>query len=131
MGFPGETDGQFQNTVGLLEELRLDVAHLARYSPRPGTPAYRNLTDDVSIDEKLRRFRILEELQEQIVAEINSHLMGTQQEVLFEAMVRGKWRGRTRTNKLVFVESQEDLIGTLRQVYITWTGPWSMQANLI
>jgi tRNA-2-methylthio-N6-dimethylallyladenosine synthase len=131
VGFPGETESQFQNTVSLLEELKLDVAHLARYSPRPGTPAFRNLPDDVPANEKLRRFRVLEQLQEQIVENINSRLLATQQEVLFETRIKGRWRGRTRTNKLVFVESQDNLAGTLRQVTITWTGPWSMQATLV
>jgi tRNA-2-methylthio-N6-dimethylallyladenosine synthase len=130
VGFPGETEAQFQGTVDLLEGLRLDVAHLARYSPRPGTPAYRNLSDDVSAREKLRRFRILEELQERVVGEINACLLGTCQEVLFEDRVKDRWRGRTRTNKLVFVDSNENLKGQLRTVQITWTGPWSMQATL-
>lgn len=131
VGFPGETDIQFQRTVELLEELKLDVAHLARYSPRPGTPAFRNMTDDVTAKEKMRRFRVLEELQERIVGEINARLLGSEQEVLFEDKVKGRWRGRTRTNKLVFVESQENLAGQLRNVRITWTGPWSMQATLV
>ncbi len=130
VGFPGETDAQFQGTVDLLEELRLDVAHLARYSPRPGTPAYRNMNDDVPAREKLRRFRILEELQERVVGEINARLLGGQQEILFEDRVKNRWRGRTRTNKLVFVESGENLKGQLRSVQITWTGPWSMQATI-
>jgi tRNA-2-methylthio-N6-dimethylallyladenosine synthase len=131
VGFPGESDEQFQRTADLLEELRLDVAHLARYSPRPGTPAYRNMIDNITAGEKLRRFRVLEELQECIVGEINARLMGTEQEVLFEEKVKDSWRGRTRTNKLVFVESAENLSGQLRNVQITWTGPWSMQATLL
>ena len=131
VGFPGETDIQFQHTVELLEDLKLDVAHLARYSPRPGTPAYRNLSDDVTAKEKMRRFRVLEELQERIVGEINARLLGSEQEVLFEDMVKGRWRGRTRTNKLVFVESPQNLAGQLCNVHITWTGPWSMQATLV
>jgi tRNA-2-methylthio-N6-dimethylallyladenosine synthase len=52
-------------------------------------------------------------------------------EVLFEDKVRGRWRGRTPTNKLVFVQSDENLRGQVRQVQITWTGPWSMQGALI
>jgi tRNA-2-methylthio-N6-dimethylallyladenosine synthase len=44
--------------------------------------------------------------------------------------VRGRWKGRTPTNKLVFVESADDLRGQLRRVQVTWTGPWSMQATL-
>jgi tRNA-2-methylthio-N6-dimethylallyladenosine synthase len=130
VGFPGETDDQFLSTVNLLEDLRLDVAHLARYSPRPGTPAFRNMSDDVPANEKLRRFRILEDLQERVVGEINARLLGTHQEVLFEDRVKNRWRGRTRTNKLVFVQNDENLTGQLRSVKITWTGPWSMQATL-
>jgi tRNA-2-methylthio-N6-dimethylallyladenosine synthase len=128
VGFPGETETQFQHTVDLLEDLRLDIAHLARYSPRPGTPAFRNMSDDVPAKEKLRRFRVLEELQERVVGEINTRLLGSQQEVLFEDRVKNRWRGRTRTNKLVFVESDENLTGQLCSVQITWAGPWSMQA---
>jgi tRNA-2-methylthio-N6-dimethylallyladenosine synthase len=131
VGFPGETDVQFQHTVELLEELKLDIAHLARYSPRPGTPAYRNMSDDVTAKEKMRRFRVLEELQERIVGDINARLLGSEQEVLFEDKVKDRWRGRTRTNKLVFAESLENLAGQLRKVNITWTGPWSMQATLV
>ncbi|HLA96815.1 MAG TPA: MiaB/RimO family radical SAM methylthiotransferase, partial [Anaerolineales bacterium] len=130
VGFPGESEAQFQRTVDLLAELRLDVAHLARYSPRPGTVAERRLPDDVPEGEKWRRFRLLEELQERIAAEINIRYLGEKVEVLFEEQVRGRWKGRTPTNKLVFVESAEDLRGQVRTVQINWTGPWSMQATL-
>ncbi len=130
VGFPGETEEQFQHTYDLLEELRLDVAHLARYSVRPGTVAERRLPDDVPDEEKWRRFRLLEEQQERITGEINAGYLGESVEVLFEERVRGRWRGRTPTNKLVFVESPEDLRGHLRQVRVTWAGPWSMQAVL-
>lgn len=130
VGFPGETEGQFQRTFDLLEELRLDVAHLARYSPRPGTLADRRMPDDVPEEEKWRRFRSLEEQQERIVGEINNGYLGKTVEVLFEDQVRGRWRGRTPNNKLVFVESQQNLHARLQPVTITWSGPWSMQAVL-
>jgi tRNA-2-methylthio-N6-dimethylallyladenosine synthase len=78
----------------------------------------------------MRRFRMLEELQEQVVAEINSRYLGETVEVLFEEKVKNRWKGRTPTNKLVFVESDEDLKGKILPVTVTWTGPWSMQANL-
>lgn len=130
VGFPGENDAQFQRTYDLLAELRMDVAHLARYSTRPGTVADRRMVDDVSEDEKWRRYRALETLQEGIAAEINALYLGQQVEVLFEDRVRGRWRGRTPTNKLVFVESDQDLRGRLLDVTITWTGPWSMQGAL-
>jgi tRNA-2-methylthio-N6-dimethylallyladenosine synthase len=131
VGFPGETDEQFMETYRVLSDLRLDVAHLARYSPREGTVSARRMEDDVSAEEKMRRFRLLEELQEQIVGEINAQYLGQTVEVLFEEKVKGRWKGRTPTNKLVFVESDEDLRGQALPVSVTWAGPWSMQASLI
>jgi tRNA-2-methylthio-N6-dimethylallyladenosine synthase len=84
----------------------------------------------VTAEEKMRRFRMLEDLQEKIVGEINAKLLGQKVDVLFEEKVKGRWRGRTPTNKLVFVESENDLHGKVVPVTITWTGPWSMQAKL-
>jgi len=130
VGFPGETEAQFQRTYDLLEELRLDVVHLARYSERPGTLAARKLADDVPEEEKMRRFRLIEALQEGISAEINSRYLGKHVPVLFEEKVKGRWRGRTPTNKLVFVDSDRDLRGQTEDVLITWTGPWSLLGRL-
>ncbi len=130
VGFPGESEEQFMQTYRLLEELRLDVAHLARYSPRPGTVSERRFQDDIPTGEKMRRFRLLEDLQEKIVSEINAGYLGRRVEVLFEDKVKGRWRGRTPTNKLVFLETEQDLRGKVLPVSITWTGPWSMQASL-
>ncbi len=130
VGFPGETEAQFMETFRVLSDLRLDVAHLARYSSREGTVATRSMADDISEEEKMRRFRLLEDLQEQIVGEINQKYLGEKVDVLFEDKTKGRWRGRTPTNKLVFVESDEDLRGRIESVKVTWAGPWSMQAAL-
>jgi tRNA-2-methylthio-N6-dimethylallyladenosine synthase len=130
VGFPGETEEQFMQTYQLLADLKLDVAHLARYSVREGTVAARRMADDVSEEEKMRRFRMLETLQEQIVAGINARFLGESVDVLFEEKVRNRWKGRTPTNKLVFVESEEELHGKVLPAKVTWTGPWSMQAML-
>jgi tRNA-2-methylthio-N6-dimethylallyladenosine synthase len=130
VGFPGESETQFMETYRLLADLRLDVAHLARYSPRPGTVAERRFADDVPEEEKMRRFRMLEELQEKIVGEINSRYLGEKVEVLFEDKVKDRWRGRSPTNKLVFTETEQDLRGKIVPVTVTWTGPWSMQARI-
>jgi tRNA-2-methylthio-N6-dimethylallyladenosine synthase len=131
VGFPGETEAQFMHTYDLLDELKLDVAHLARYSSRPGTVATRRMQDDVPEDEKMRRFRMLEEQQEKIVGEINARYLGEQTEVLFEEKVKRRWKGRTPTNKLVFAESDEDLRAQVRSVHVTWAGPWSMIGNIV
>jgi len=130
VGFPGETADQFQHTYDLLADLKMDVAHLARYSPREGTVSARRMPDDVPAEEKMRRFRLLEDLQEKIAAEIHARYQGQTVPVLFEDKVKSRWRGRTTTNKLVFVESEADLRGKVVPVQITWTGPWSMQSRL-
>ncbi len=130
VGFPGESEAQFQHTYDLLAELKLDVAHLARYSPRAGTVSARRMVDDVPAEEKMRRFRQLETLQEQIATEIHARYLGQRVRVLFEDKNKKRWRGRTPTNKLVFVESEADLRGREEEVLITWTGPWSMLGQL-
>jgi len=131
VGFPGETEEQFMETYRVLSDLKLDVAHLARYSLREGTVATRRMDDNVPEEDKLRRLHMLDDLQEQIVAEINKKYLGETVEVLFEDKVKDRWRGRTPTNKIVFVESDDDLKGKVIPVTITWTGPWSMQAVLL
>ncbi len=131
VGFCGESTEQFDDTYELLADLKLDKTHLARYSPRPGTVSERRMLDDVDPDEKARRHRLLEDLQEQVCAEINASLLGETVEILVEGMHKGKWRGRTRQNKLVFVESGLDLRGQLIEAQITWTGPWSMQGRFV
>lgn len=131
VGFPGETAEQFQGTYDLLAELKLDKVHLARYSPRPHTVSMRTMEDDVPDAEKKRRHAALEELQARVVAEINSRFLGQTVEVLVEDRHKGKWRGRTPQNKLVFFEDDsQDWRGKLAPVVITWTGPWSMQGHL-
>ena len=130
VGFPGETEEQFMNTYRLLEEMRFDAVHVAVYSPRPGTAAAK-LTDDVPQEEKIRRREAIEELQERIATEINQRLLGKTVKVLVEEKHKGKWKGRTRTNKLVFFQDQGDWRGKLAQVRVTWTGPWSLQGEVI
>jgi tRNA-2-methylthio-N6-dimethylallyladenosine synthase len=132
VGFPGETEAQFQRTLDTLAELKLDVCHVAMYSPRPGTVSAKMLPDDVPPEEKKRRLDAVNDLQEQIVANINAELLGRTLEVLVEEKSRGRWRGRTRTNKLVFFEdeSNRDWRGKLVEMEITWTGPWSLRGVL-
>ena len=130
VGFPGETHKQYMKTYQILEELKLDKAHLARYSPRPQTVSDRRMDDDVPEEEKRERHRMLEELQARVVADINAQYLGQRVEVLVEEQHKGRWRARTPQNKLVFFEAEGDWKGRLAEVEVTWTGPWSMQARL-
>ena len=126
VGFPGESEQQFQNTYDLLAELRLDKIHIARYSPRPGTLSARTMADDVAEEEKERRRLALDDLQAEIVGQINQRFVGRPVEVLIEEKQRDRWRGRTRGNKLVFLQDDRDVRGELVDVWIEWAGPWSM-----
>jgi tRNA-2-methylthio-N6-dimethylallyladenosine synthase len=127
VGFPGESGEQFGKTYELLRGLRFDTVHVACYSPRTGTIADRRLVDDVPDAEKVRRRKTVEELHEGIATEINGKLMGRTVEVLVEGRKKGRWWGRTRTDKLVFFDDSADRTGQLVNIEITHTGPWSLQ----
>jgi tRNA-2-methylthio-N6-dimethylallyladenosine synthase len=131
VGFPGESEEQFMDTYRLLEELRFDTVHIAKYSPRPQTYAARRLADDVAAPEKERRRLMLEALQKQIQSEENAALLGTRVAVLVEERDErhGRWRGRTPQNKLVFVEDTRPLKGEIVHAKVTWAGPFSMLAE--
>jgi len=130
VGFPSESEGQFQHTVDLLGELRFDTVHVAAYSPRPGTVASREFEDSIPPAEKKERLNKIEQLQESIAAEINARLSGRIVEVLVEGAKGGKWQGRTRTGKLVFFSDNNDYLGQLVKVRIEKTTPWSLQGRV-
>ncbi len=127
VGFCGETEEQFQRTVDMVRDIGFSKVHAAAYSARPGTIADRTMADDVPQPEKRRRLKVIEELQEQIQTESSLRLLGNRLEVLIEGRKRGKWYGRTRNDKLVFIESEQDCTGQLVDVTIERTGPWSLQ----
>ena len=130
VGFPGETEEQFENTCSLLEEVRFDVVHVAAYCPRPGTIAWREYQDDIAREVKRERLAKVERLQAAIAGGINSQIRGKTVEVLVEGRKKGKWFGRSRSNKLVFFENENDLLGQLVRVRIEKTSPWALQGNM-
>jgi tRNA-2-methylthio-N6-dimethylallyladenosine synthase len=130
VGFPGETEEQFEHSLSLVKEMRFDVIHVAAYSPRPGTIAWREYQDNIPSEVKRERLHKIEELQEAIASEINSQLQGRQVEVLVEGRKGGKWFGRTRSNKLVFFEDAGGWLGQLARVQIGKTSPWSLRGEV-
>ncbi len=130
VGFPSETDRQFQQTVSLLSELRFDTVHVAVYSARPETIAGRQLEDNIPLVEKKERLDIIERLQENIAAEINACLLDQTVEVLVEGKKKGKWQSRTRSGKLVFFDDDNDCLGQLAKIRIEKTSPWSLQGKI-
>jgi tRNA-2-methylthio-N6-dimethylallyladenosine synthase len=129
VGFPGETEEQFEHTFSLLTEIRFDVVHVAAYSPRSGTIAWRKYEDDVPRETKKERLKRVEQLQASVAGEINSGYIGKKVEVLVEGNKKGKWYGRTESNKLVFFHDDADCSGQLIKVNIEKTSPWALQGK--
>jgi len=130
VGFPGETEEQFEHSVSLVKEMRVDVIHVAAYSPRPGTIAWREYQDNIPSEVKKERLNKIEEFQAAIASEINSQLQGKEVEVLVEGRKKGKWFGRTQSNKLVFFEDAGDWLGQLARIQIEKTSPWSLRGEV-
>jgi tRNA-2-methylthio-N6-dimethylallyladenosine synthase len=130
VGFPGESEGQFRETYNLLSEIKFDTVHVAAYSPRAGTAAARELEDDIPPGEKKARLNEIEKLQKRVQSEINARLLGGEIEILVEGKQKGKWYGRTRTDKLVFFSSAGDYHGKLVKIKIEKTSPWSLQGKI-
>ncbi len=130
VGFPGETEQQFEHTFSLLEETRFDVVHIAAYSPRPGTIAWRKYEDTVPPEVKKSRVDRVEQLQAGIAGEINRAYQGRIVEVLVEGKKKGKWYGRARSDKLVFFADSADRFGQAVKVEIDKTSPWALQGEI-
>jgi len=136
VGFSGETDEQFRHTYELLERIRFNEVHVAAYSPRPGTLA-EGYEDNVPLAVKRERLQAVEQLQEQIAASYSTPLVGKDLEILVEKREKGKWAGRSRTNKPVFFDNPAepeyaglDWRGKLVDITIERAGPWSLQGRV-
>ena len=131
VGFPGETDEDFEKTLDLLNQVEYDSVFSFKYSQRPNTPALQ-YTDHLSEDEKGRRLTILQEKQRAIQIRRNVQAVGTVQEVLVEGFNKatGQWIGRTSQNKtLNFIRPQSNgdvLTGRYLDVRVTRSGPNSL-----
>ena len=130
VGFPGETAEQFEQTMDLARRVRFDKVHIAEYSERPGTIAFRTQPDDVTAAEKTRRRCALEALEREISLETNTGLVGTTHEVLIEGERDGRSHGRTRSNRLVYVDGGQRFLGEVVDVRITTAGAWSLHGEV-
>lgn len=122
IGFPGETDADFEGTVQLVEEVRFSQAFLFRYSPRPGTPAFGRLEDDIPEDVKRARFARLQALQTAIQEERHRGLIGSRHEVLVEGRSRRNPRmlfGRNLAFDRIVFEGEPSWTDTFVDVDIT------------
>jgi len=132
VGFPGETEQDFEDTLDLVKQVEFDSAFTFIYSKREGTPAAK-MEDQVEEEIKKDRLNRLMELQDEITMKKNLHLEDKTVEVLVEGISKGnkgRLSGRTRTNKLVNFEGPEILIGKLVNVKITEPHNWSLMGKI-
>jgi tRNA-2-methylthio-N6-dimethylallyladenosine synthase len=128
VGFPGETEADFAETLTLLEEVRYDGLFSFKYSPRPNTPSLK-MPEAISEEEKSRRLAVLQEKQREIQGERNAALLGSRFDVLVSGKSRreNQWSGHSACHKVVNFTSQErELLGTYVQVLVTGAGPNSL-----
>lgn len=136
VGFCGESEDQFQDTLSLVDEVHFSTVYSAAYSPRAGTLASR-WDDDVAPEVKKERLQRLGAVQESIAHAQNRALKGQELEVLIESTESERhdlpqWQGRTRQNRRVFIPREDDdLLGKLVKVRIEKVSPWALQATLV
>jgi tRNA-2-methylthio-N6-dimethylallyladenosine synthase len=133
VGYPGETEEDFSQTLDLIERIRFDYVYTFLYSKRTGTPAAKK-QDQVSEEVKKRRFDALTNLQNGISKDINDRLAGSKMEILVEGLSKNSINmltGRTRTNKIVNFKGNTDLTGRLVTVEIAKSGTWSLDGTFI
>mgnify|MGYP000856167094 FL=1 len=133
VGFPGETEEDFVDTLNMLERMQFDLVHTASYSPREGTPAA-VMPDQISQEEKKRRLAIVNELQDAISFKKNLDLVGKVVEVLFDDLAPkggGLLQGRTPTDKVVLVPGDETMLGKLYEVRITEASNWYLYGEAV
>lgn len=133
VGFPGETDTDFEETLDVVARARFDMAYTFLYSKRTGTPAAKN-PDQIPEEIKKQRFEKLLALQNTISKEINDELLGKEVEVLVEGLSKNSkttYTGRTRENKIVNFKGSPELVGKLVKVKIDTVQTWSLLGKLV
>jgi tRNA-2-methylthio-N6-dimethylallyladenosine synthase len=131
VGYPGETEEQFQRTLSLLEEIKFDVVHIQGFSPRPRTTAARQ-PDDVAPPEKKRRINLLLEAQRRIAENANRRWLGRTVDVLVERAQDSDVSGRTRQNKVVVATAPLGAQpGTVRRVQIEQANAWQLRGQVL
>jgi len=133
VGFPGETEADFAQTLGLIEEIGFDHSYSFIYSPRPGTPAAA-MADDVPMAVKKERLARLQEKIQAQAAAISRSMVGTRQRILVEGASRKNPRelcGRTENNRVVNFQGPSRLIGRFAEVVIAEALPNSLRGRLV
>ncbi|MFA5061750.1 MAG: tRNA (N6-isopentenyl adenosine(37)-C2)-methylthiotransferase MiaB [Patescibacteria group bacterium] len=131
VGFCGETEEQFQNTLDLYKQCDFDISYHAMYSSRSGTAAAKAFKDDVLQEEKKRRWRAVQDLMEEIVYRKNQKYLNQTVSVLVDSCEEGVCSGNSSEMKLVQFPGNEDLIGQIIDVKITRPEMWVLRGVLV
>ncbi len=130
VGFPTETEEDFEDTLDVLQRVKFEQVFSFKYSPRPDTPAY-SMEGQVPEEVKTQRMSRLLDLQKRILSEIAQSYEGTEQEVLIESYEDGKLMGRTRTNRWATINGKESLLGKLVKVKVINSKPFNMECEIM
>jgi len=133
VGFPSETEQDFQKTLQLIEEMRFDHSFSFMYSARPGTPAA-EMPDSIDLETKKRRLSAVQSLLNQQAHQFSEQMIGTEQTILVEKPSKKdpqQLAGRTENNRVVNFTGTPDLIGQFVTVQITEALPNSLRATLV
>ncbi|OSI13153.1 tRNA (N6-isopentenyl adenosine(37)-C2)-methylthiotransferase MiaB [Neisseria canis] len=133
VGFPGETEQEFEQTLKLVKDIAFDLSFVFIYSPRPGTPAA-NLPDETPHEEKVRRLEALNEVIEQETARINQTMLGTVQRCLVEGVSKkdpDQLQARTANNRVVNFTGHPSLINQMVELEITEAFTFSLRGEMV
>lgn len=133
VGFPGEGEKNFENTVKIFKKIKFDMAYIAKYSKRPQTLAFQ-LEETVSKEEKERRWKILNSILKEIALERNKRFLGKEVEVLVNEIQKKEGKifclSKSRHYKTVKFEGREEFLGNFLKVKITEIFPWGLKGEI-
>jgi len=130
VGFSGETNKQFKNTLKFYKECQFDIAYPAKYSQREGTVAAKVYKDNISIKEKKKRWQAVQDLMEEIAFKKNQRYLNKIISVLVEDYKNGQCFGRSDEMKFAQFLGSKELIGKIVNVKVNWIGTWVLRGEL-
>ena len=132
VGFPGEKEEDFEDSIDILKEVRFDKVHVAAYSERKGTYAFRKIDDNIPVNIKKLRLNRVNTLQEEIQLELNNKYLNSVYKVLIDGKTKDRFYGRTLGDKLVYIKdiNASDL-GSIIETEINEVSPYSLSGSKI
>ncbi len=132
VGFPGENEEDFEDSIDILKKVRFDKVHVAAYSERKGTYAFRKIDDNIPVNIKKLRLNMVNRLQEEIQLELNNKYLNSVYKILIDGKTKDRFYGRTLGDKLVYIKdiNSSDL-GSIIETEINDVSPYSLSGSKI